>query len=532
MSRLLRIHTVLVFFISSFVFGQEEFIEGKLVDSESDEPVVFATIRLKSKALGVISNMDGSFQIPSEFRTQGDTVRISSMGYASKEILLRSLEPDKVNRISLKPAIEILDEVVVSGKRSPKNNRGNGFGLSANEIVIAAIKNIQTNYCRLPYSYVGYYRDYQLNDSLYINLNEALMEVFDRGFGTIDYDATKTRIYEYKRNTDFQIDTVAEKPYDYKNRSKTIDGASMNDFDGNEFLILRVHDAIRNHRINSFDYVNVFDVDFTKNHTFKRAPDIILDNEKLFVISVDKKAGNNRVAGKLYVSQHNFAIHKMEYALYRGGKNVQVNDLYRHSRSAEDKFFEVQLEYKPLDGIMYLNYISVSNDFRVRRDPIFKVNSISMNWNVGCYEVHFSTPPKVSEAMNPKKYSLRFKGRKVKIDNVEVKNETVRLFTRLDGVKAHVDEIKWKLQINESTGLKLKVKNLKDINGNRIDQNNWLKATQFREFFVQQIKPKSTPPNDYLYMKKDRPIFKGQPIVRPDNFGDYWMNTPLRKMEE
>ena len=33
-------------------------------------------------------------------------------------------------------------------------------------------------------------------------------------------------------------------------------------------------------------------------------------------------------------------------------------------------------------------------------------------------------------------------------------------------------------------------------------------------------------------MKKDIPIFKEQPISKPDNFDEYWMNTPLKKIEE
>ena len=33
-------------------------------------------------------------------------------------------------------------------------------------------------------------------------------------------------------------------------------------------------------------------------------------------------------------------------------------------------------------------------------------------------------------------------------------------------------------------------------------------------------------------MKKDRPIFQDQPMIKPDNFDEYRMNTPLKKIEE
>ncbi|MGB5202698.1 MAG: hypothetical protein WBN63_00815, partial [Eudoraea sp.] len=55
---------------------------------------------------------------------------------------------------------------------------------------------------------------------------------------------------------------------------------------------------------------------------------------------------------------------------------------------------------------------------------------------------------------------------------------------------------------------------------------------QFREFFVQQVKTQTNVPKDTLYMKKDRPIYKDQIIVKPLNFSDYWMNTPLQNIDK
>ncbi|MEX0291345.1 MAG: hypothetical protein AB3N14_19735, partial [Flavobacteriaceae bacterium] len=53
---------------------------------------------------------------------------------------------------------------------------------------------------------------------------------------------------------------------------------------------------------------------------------------------------------------------------------------------------------------------------------------------------------------------------------------------------------------------------------------------QFREYFVQQIPTAKEIPGDTLFMHKNKPIFfKDQPIVRPDNFEDFWMNTPLQE---
>ena len=141
--------------------------------------------------------------------------------------------------------------------------------MSAARIVDRAIKNIVLNYPTTPFKAVGYYRDFQRNDTKYINLNEAIFEVWDQGFGALDHETTKNRILENKRNLDFPIDTITEKPYEYNGKRKIIPGAYLDNYGGNEFTILRLHDAIRNNSINAFDYVNVFKSDFLKNHNFK-----------------------------------------------------------------------------------------------------------------------------------------------------------------------------------------------------------------------------------------------------------------------
>lgn len=77
---------LICFFLSA---QQEDFIIGKLLDSKTKEPVPFASIRIKDRALGMISNTDGSFKIPLKFKEYGDFIEISSMGYETKELLIQ-----------------------------------------------------------------------------------------------------------------------------------------------------------------------------------------------------------------------------------------------------------------------------------------------------------------------------------------------------------------------------------------------------------------------------------------------------------
>ena len=72
----------------------------------------------------------------------------------------------------------------------------------------------------------------------------------------------------------------------------------------------------------------------------------------------------------------------------------------------------------------------------------------------------------------------------------------------------------------------------KDKQGKVLNERCYEDFDQYREFFVQQIKTNPIFSNSTLYMDKSKPIFKDQPVARPDNFFDYGMNTPLQKSEQ
>ena len=182
-----------------------EFLRAKVLDQETSDPVVFATVSIKGKANGVITNMDGSFRLPLYLREAGESIEISFMGYEKKEFDLQKFSPNDINIVRLVPGVFTLNEAVVIAKGEKR--------LSARAIVRRAIERIPKNYPLSNFSTKGYYRDYQLDSLGYLNLNEAILQVFDNGFDEIDSVSIKTRIYEYKQNTTFRRDTLADDSY-------------------------------------------------------------------------------------------------------------------------------------------------------------------------------------------------------------------------------------------------------------------------------------------------------------------------------
>lgn len=515
-----------------FSFAQDqEFFTGQLVDANSEEPVVFASIRIKDRALGVISNSDGSFRIPMKYKEYGDIIEISSMGYQTKEISITEFKSGELNSIKLEPGAIDLQEAIVKGKDKSKQR------LTARQIVQKAIDAIPRNYPSTSFSTVGYYRDYQLKEASYINLNEGILEVFDQGFDQLDDGTSKIRLFNFGLNKDFQQDSMAKTAYDYVSNRKIINKAYLDAYGGNEFRILRIHDAIRNYSVGSYDFVGRLRTDLTKNHRFLRSNDTNSDNEQLYNIKFKVIKVNYIANGNIYISKADFAIHKLEYTMYNGSKRNKERKKNKHGHR-QKVIFNVLADYKKFDSKMYLNYISFQNNFEVRKPPKFVLDSTLINAPEAFLMLYFNKPVDSISAKTSKNYDVIFKNRKFEIKTIEVLQNAVKLrmdenFMKTMGI--YRGELSARVRKYKRTEQKelfdVQVKNIRDVDNNLLNESEIEEYDQYREFFVQRVKPDSRAPLDSLFVDKRKPIFEDQPMTKPKDYKEYWMNTPLQKRQ-
>lgn len=532
-SSLKSIVFIIVFIYSNFVSAQQrEYITGKLLDAKTQEPIALASIRIKDRALGIISNFDGSFRIPLKYKEYGDIIEISSMGYQTQEVLIQDFSIDDLNSIQLQPSTLELEEAVVSVKKKKRRKGKRKQILTARQIVKRAIKAIPVNYPSSTFSTIGYYRDYQVRKGKYVNLNEAILEVIDSGFNQNDHSTSRVRIYDYQSNDEFEKDFEGSFKYDYKNYKKYIDKAYLFDYGGNEFSILRIHDAIRNHEINSYDFVNVLQADFLDNHFFKKEDEIPIGDEWLYQVSFSKILPRYRALGTIYISKKDFAIHKMEYSVYDRTRTAENKD--RHGIN-DEIIFDVSTEYMRKYGKMYLNYISFFNNFQTSKPPKFILKEMIVDKTCECFVLYFNNNVDPLNAKEKKNYNIKFKGKKLQIDKIRMEGgygQQVFIYPDISQAtfSTMANEVntagRKRLELNDL--LTIEITGLRDVKANLIDEMQYVTYRQFREFFVQELKPNGSILKDTLFMKKDIPIFKDQPIIKPDNFDDYWMNTPLK----
>ena len=492
---------------------------GLILASEDRKPVAFATIRLKNYALGVISNEDGSFRLPTELQSYGDSLEISSLGYRDQTIKFSDFTKGKTRIILMEPAIEELEEVIVSANRRR---------LSVDRIISNAIRNIPRNYPQKPYSYIGYYRDYQLFDQEYTNLNEAIIQIYDQGFARIDYETTEAQIISLRENMEFPRDSTTALAYNYKTNSKTIPEAFIEAYSGNELIILRIHDAIRNHRIPAFSYVDEFIRDFKNNHQFSKDGLIAYQGDLVYKIGISKYDRNIRVRGEIFVSAKDFAILKMDYRVYRASTSSIGNQV----RSKEKLLYGIVGEYSRSREMnkYFPNYLSFHNYFEVKLPPIFFANSLTWDKTKRIFELKFSEPLSPEYISKKNNFRLYFYDKRIRLSSVAISKDgrRIQLVPRQSYKEYELLALIDQEEINKNN-FEVRFGKIRDINGNLINNAESIGGEQYREFFVQQLIQNPEIPEKDQLMRKDQPIFGDQPQYGGQLSKNYWMNTPLKK---
>ncbi|MVN76174.1 hypothetical protein GO988_07540 [Hymenobacter sp. HMF4947] len=100
-------------------------ISGRVTDAITGQPLPFVNIGVVAKALGTVSSAQGTYQLACPDKLAADTVRISSLGYRTLNVLLRQLATQP--NLALSRAPVALAEVQVQAKNLFKRTRTLGF---------------------------------------------------------------------------------------------------------------------------------------------------------------------------------------------------------------------------------------------------------------------------------------------------------------------------------------------------------------------------------------------------------------------
>ncbi|HZY78583.1 MAG TPA: carboxypeptidase-like regulatory domain-containing protein [Cyclobacteriaceae bacterium] len=290
-------------------------ISAKVVDKETKEPLVFASVGIKDRSIGTITNLQGEFDFhfPAEYRN--DVLAISILGYKNFEAPVWTLLDKRDMVIELEKTTFVLEEVVVKDS------------LSGGEVLRIALSRIEQNYPSEPYVMDGFYRDLKKVDNTYISLLEAATKIYDENYrAPRNYKKLRERValMEVRRSIGY-----GNKFTSYFEQSNLL-----------EELLLQ----------NSVKYRHFPEDDIFYDSLMKRDHDSFFNGHDIFVIGY-----HGEYELTLYVDKTNFGIIHMEYS------NNPNDRVKKNGMIGVYDYFKRTLDFRMFNGKLYPNYIKMDS---------------------------------------------------------------------------------------------------------------------------------------------------------------------------
>lgn len=351
------------FFFTILAEGQKITITARVIDAETGESLGYASVSLKSKPIGTVTNEQGDFDfhIPSDYRN--DLFVVSMLGYESYEAPAWTLLENKEQIIKLKKSVVYLDEVIVSET------------LKGIDILQIALTNVEKNYPMSPYMMEGFYRDLKKVGGTYVSLLEAAVKIYDENY-------TEPR-NKYKLLERVNLVEV-RRSLGYGNKFTSY-------FDEDNLLEdLLLHNTIRYRQFPEED-------EFLT--ALMRGKDSYYNGKPVYVVTC-----KDSYVLTLFIDKKNYGIIHLEY------ENNQEVALGKR-KGLESKFASVKrvVDFKSYGGKMYLNYITVDskiNWYDIKTKHLqFETN---LRQQLLVNEVHPNTTEWIGSTKKMKDYGLQY----------------------------------------------------------------------------------------------------------------------------
>jgi hypothetical protein len=170
-------------------------IRGRVVDAETNQPLIFAGIAVQGSNVSTVTNLDGEFTLKLPEGVTGK-LEFSYIGYKNKVMALDEMKTNgQRNVIALETAMIPIKEVIVKP-------------LVPEDIMEQVISRFDENYPLVANDMTGFYRETIRKNRNYISIGEAVVEVFKAPYQSdLRYDAV--RIYKGRKSNDVEkMDTV------------------------------------------------------------------------------------------------------------------------------------------------------------------------------------------------------------------------------------------------------------------------------------------------------------------------------------
>ncbi|MBN1118452.1 MAG: carboxypeptidase-like regulatory domain-containing protein [Bacteroidales bacterium] len=316
-------------------------ISGKVLNAETEEAIVFATVFVRETSIATVTNTDGEFIIKIPFTKENGQLAITHLGFENKILNIQDMV-NKENLISLKIKNLPIDEVVVRS-------------IDPKSLLLAALDKTSDNYSGDPEMQTGFYRETIQQKKKYVSVSEAVLDVYKAPYRTT-FDFDRMKIYKGRKSRDVKkMDTVLVKLQGGPRTSLLLD-------------VVKNPGDILSHE--SFEY-----------YTYKLAGITSIDDRDTYVIEFDQidNLMYPLYKGKIYIDVTTNAFAGLDFGL--SDKGIPYASKYLVKKKPVNMDIEVLkahylVRYRlDKDDNWYLNYVRSELDFDSKWDKkLFKTD--------------------------------------------------------------------------------------------------------------------------------------------------------------
>lgn len=360
----MRTGLLCVFLLSSlYVFAQKVTVSGKVIDRESGEPLVFASIGIKGKPIGTISNLQGAFDFHIPLEMRDDLLVITMLGYKSYEAPVWSVLEKNDQTILMEKMTTVLKDITITDS------------LLGGDIMRIALSRIDQNFPSTPFLLDGFYRDVKKVADTYISLLEAAVKIYDE-----DYGAPRNKFKLRERVALIEV----RRSMGYENKFTSF-------FDQDNLL----EDLLLNNNIRyrQFPEEEIF------YSSLKRENDTNFNGEEVFVVSHTQD-----YLLRIYIDKKTYGILHLDY------ENNNQEALER-KRDLSSRFVRVKrtIDFKWFEGKLFLNYINLEsqiNWYDGKTDEL-KFETI-LQRQLLINEIQSKNPERIASTQKMRSYGLQY----------------------------------------------------------------------------------------------------------------------------
>ena len=356
--------------------------KGKVVDAESGNPLVFASVAVKETNVATITNIDGEFLIKITETQTSKNLEVTYLGYKNKVVPITDLREDGYkNVISMTTAPIPIREIIVKP-------------IDPEAIVRNAIGRIGKNFVDEPNLMTAFYRETIRKNRTYVSIGEAVVEIFKAPYNSdIRFDGA--RIYKGRKGSDVEkMDTVLFK------------------LQGGPVTVLQL-DIAKNTQ-------DILTVDAMKYYDYSLVSVIEIDNKPHYVITFKQKSSVDEplFMGNLYIETETYALTEAEFGFNLEDKEAVSSIFIKKKPLGMEVTPEIatyRVQYREQDGKWYFAYSRAEVKFKV-------------NWKRKLFNTYYTTMSEMAITDRTNEEVIKFAG-KEKLRYSDVFSEQVEAFT-------------------------------------------------------------------------------------------------------